>query len=170
MTLPGSQWAFQRWFRSVASLSNCWPLIKRVMTKNWKIHVRGISHVCCNAICHNSSCNSGNSSAGISMAMNGRIVERNKHLHSVEVITTTWLPTHQFRMISRKYQVTSRHNAWACIQSDKSNKAVCTLYIVKCSKRVVEADIHYTVQYQYQRTDSVELQKLCKWLWISNNQ
>ena len=40
------------------------------------------------------------------MAMNGRIVERNKHLHSVEVITTTWQPTHPFHMISQKYQVT----------------------------------------------------------------
>ena len=69
--------------------------------------------------------------------MNGRIVERNKHLHRVEVITTTWLPTHQFLMISRKYQVTLKgttlelviqyfyhYEYKPCIHSDKSNKTI----------------------------------------------
>ena len=118
------------------------------MTKNWKIHVRGISHVCCNAICHNSSRNSGNSSAGISMAMNGRIVERNKHLHRVEVITATWLPTHQFRMISRKYQVTLKGTTLELVFIEIKVIRLfthCTLYIVKCSERIVNANIQYNI-------------------------
>ena len=130
--------------------------------------MRGISHVCCNAICHNSSRNSGNSSAGISMAMNGRIVERNKHLHSVEVITTTWQPTHPFHMISQKYQVTLKGTTLELVY------ILCiTMYyiVIKVIRLFVHCKVlrkgckcRYTVQYQYQRPDSVELQELCEWL------
>ena len=65
----------------------------------------------------------------------------------MEVITTTWQPTHPFHMISRKYQVTLKGTTLKLvfIVIKVIKLFVHCMYIVKCSERVVNADIQYSI-------------------------